>query len=556
MAHFSTLIPSGNTSDLLKAAANGSISFLVSNRAGAIASDGSFLTSEKIKAIEEEKARIAEENRIAAAAAAEEKLKSYGIEYSAGGDYRRIPRTISVLSMDGVTYADGLRPDAGPNYHRGAGAPHQYDYQKKGSDGSWNWVDPGEHYEGETYFWAGVNSPAYLNALAAEKAGEATALDKARLSAPEAVGQAITRSEQSLTGGSNEDDLRQELAFYGKAPAGTEALYTPEMQSAISSQITNSTPAAQSARAEADSGGFGDLLPLAALIAVGIATGGFGLAGEAAVAGGAESLAAADAMAGIGATEFGAAGAAAASGITGNAALDSYLTNGGALKSGLINAGGQLLTTGEIDPGKLLTGVVSGGLNAYGNTLVSDLGLDPSIAKGLTAAAVGTGMGVLQGQDLDKALTGGLINGVATGVGNAVGTTVRDNMIDSQLADAAAQNNTVIDGEQAFAENPVEPVQPVTVDTGSTGGFSDLVSDLVSPNTAGTIAGTIAGNVTGGLLTDAATGSQQQAPIVDVSAADPVAVGVSFRNVVPQNVIDADRTTDWTGTRLMDAGRI
>lgn len=263
-------------------------------------------------------------------------------------------------------------------------------------------------------------------------------------------------------------------------------------------------------------------------------------------AGEAASLAAADTAAGlIPATE-----AAAGFSITGNAAIDTYLSN---LPSSIArNAAIQLVKNGEIDLGQLATGVVTNGLNAYGNTLVSDLGLDPSIAKGLTSAVVGTGVGLINGQDVGSALTGGLISGAATGVGNAVGTAVRDGMVDSEIANAAAQNNTVVDGEQAFAENPIEPVQPPPVDT-STGGFSDLVS----PNTAGSIAGTVAGNVTSAVIADAVTGNQNTAPITDTPAEpDTPIASVSFSSVLPQNVTDADRTTDWTGTRLMDAGRI
>lgn len=271
------------------------------------------------------------------------------------------------------------------------------------------------------------------------------------------------------------------------------------------------------------------------------------------------ALAAADSAAGlIPASDLaamtGTAAASTATSITGNAAIDTYLSN---LPSSIArNAAIQLVKNGEIDLGQLATGVVTNGLNAYGNTLVSDLGLDPSIAKGLTSAVVGTGVGLINGQDVGSALTGGLISGAATGVGNAVGTAVRDGMVDSEIANAAAQNNTVVDGEQAFSDNPIEPVQPPPVDT-STGGFSDMVGDLVSPNTAGSIAGTVAGNVTGTVLADAVTGDQSTAPITDTPAEpDTPIASVSFSSVLPQNVTDADRTTDWTGTRLMDAGRI
>jgi len=303
-------------------------------------------------------------------------------------------------------------------------------------------------------------------------------------------------------------------------------------------------------------GGFGDIIgellsdPVV-IGMLGVAIGGSGILSNLGEVG---SLAAADAAAGLIPAADLAAMTGTTAGITGNAAIDTYLSN---LPSSMArNAAIQLVKNGDIDLGQLATGAVVGGLNAYGNSLVSDLGLDPSIAKGLTSAVVGTGVGLISGQDVGSALTGGLISGAATGVGNAVGTAVRDNMVDSEITNAAAQNNTVVDGEQAFSDNPVEPVQPPPVDT-STGGFSDLVSDLVSPNTAGSIAGTVAGNATGAVLADAATGNQNAAPITDTAVEpDTPIASVSFSSVLPQNVTDAERTTDWTGTRLMDAGRI
>jgi hypothetical protein len=161
-------------------------------------------------------------------------------EYNAAGNYYRVAST-----------------DPG-KYWGGAGAPHQYDYFRDASPDPGfqaEMVNPGEHDESGRYFWAGLNTPEYA-AAQAKAEEERTALDMARLSNPGAIGQAVSRSEQSLTGGGNEDDWRQELAFYGGGEQGAlSQYYTPEMRQAISQQISASTPQAQSVRAEAESGG-------------------------------------------------------------------------------------------------------------------------------------------------------------------------------------------------------------------------------------------------------------------------------------------------------------
>ncbi len=205
-----------------------------------------------------------------------------GWETSAGGDYRRI-------------LADEVENE--PNYWGGAGAPQQYAYQKAAPGGVWNWWNPGEHDEAASYSWAGVNSPQYLEALSARTPSP---LQQSRLQTPGALGQALTRSEASLTGGSNEDDFRQELAFLSSVNGvlpGMENYLTPQMQTAIRQQINDSSATAQDARA-GDGDSFGDLMKLAALAAA-VYSGGSAL-GAWGGSSGAGAISAADAAAAMG----------------------------------------------------------------------------------------------------------------------------------------------------------------------------------------------------------------------------------------------------------------
>lgn len=165
---------------------------------------------------------------------------TFAPEYSLGGDYYR-------------KLADPSKAENLP-YWRGAGASHAYQYFKDTDPTdaqNWLQVDPGEHDEQAGYFWAGLNTPQYLEAFN-KAAADRTALEKARLEHPDAVGQASVRNEYSLTGGTNEDDWRQELAFlqaYRPDLAGTiSEAYTPEMKAAIAQQLAKSTPESQSTR--------------------------------------------------------------------------------------------------------------------------------------------------------------------------------------------------------------------------------------------------------------------------------------------------------------------
>ena len=175
-------------------------------------------------------------------------------EYNATGDIRR------------------TRAYEGDNrlFYSGSGMPQNYLYEQKGADGAWGLTSPGGHSEEESYYWTGVNSPEYIQAAQRRAQEAATALDQARLATPGAVGQALARSEESLTGGSDENDLRQELAFYAAGAPSTAStlkdLYTPDMVTAVKQQLQDSSASAQDAR-DGDDRFFGDLTPVVAAAA-------------------------------------------------------------------------------------------------------------------------------------------------------------------------------------------------------------------------------------------------------------------------------------------------
>jgi hypothetical protein len=311
---------------------------------------------------------------------------------------------------------------------------------------------------------------------------------------------------------------------------------TPAELAAGNNFLANENPAAQSARDDPDEGlgTFGTLAMIALAVYTGGAAigawGGAGVAGtvgagaawmpslaagaEFAVAGISAAEAAALSYAGFTAAEIGVLGAGVAaiaggaaagselygleiggegvgaavntSGITGNAAIDKFISS--IPERTLRNTVAEAITTGKVDPEKLVLGTVSGGINAYGNSLISDLGWDPAITRGLTAAVVGTGMGLAQGADLGDALTGGLISGVATGAGTAAANAVRDAAVDAELERAAAEGtqdysdvNEVDRIESEVLGTPAEDSVDVTVtdvaDTGDSGLIDVTVTD-------------------------------------------------------------------------------
>lgn len=177
------------------------------------------------------------------------------IETNLAGNIQRIHRDL----------LGGAFPD---QFYGGAGAQHEYAFKMLDpATGQWNWWNPGEHNEESIYRWAGLNSQEYKDAYDRVMSGVGSPLDVARVQMPGAFGQALTRTDQSLTGsgGSTDDNatnFRQELAFYMSDPtirSGLEQYYTPGMLSQIQSQLESSSASAQASR---DPGGnpLGDVM--------------------------------------------------------------------------------------------------------------------------------------------------------------------------------------------------------------------------------------------------------------------------------------------------------
>lgn len=307
---------------------------------------------------------------------------------------------------------------ADPNrFYGGAGAGHEYDYYQyadptadQTANGAWQLWNPGEHLEEEKYRWAGVNSQAYSDAFKNQFAGTTLSpLEQARLSMPGALGQAVTRSESSLTGGNNEDDARQELAFYMAQPGMMEKLqgvFTPAQMAAAQDQLSQSSASAQASRDTDD--GFGDIMKLAALAAAiyagGSALGAWGGLGEGVAA-----------AAGTGAGTLGE-----------GAAL-------GSLGSGL--SGVELAGAGLYGQTPLMTGSLGSGL---AGTTAGTLGLDAGMLGAAGAGAAGAE--ALSSSSLPYGQTMAPITDVATLSGGTPYTSSLDSII----------NNAISTGSQGY----------------------------------------------------------------------------------------------------------
>lgn len=98
--------------------------------------------------------------------------------YSASRDYRRRTATES---------------EAG-RFWGGAGAPHAYVYEHFNPVTKvWQLANPGEHFEAENYFWAGVNSPSHATLLSQSAVGQLAGEQLALFEHPEIMGQAGQR---------------------------------------------------------------------------------------------------------------------------------------------------------------------------------------------------------------------------------------------------------------------------------------------------------------------------------------------------------------------------
>jgi hypothetical protein len=111
-------------------------------------------------------------------------------------------------------------------------------------------------------------------------------------------------------------------------------------------------------------------------------------------------------------------------GLTGIGAIDSalsaagdYLTNPATLERAALNAGQQLLTTGDVDPEKILLNTGMGAVGAAAGNLTSGLTDIPLLDKAIATA----GTGVVFGQDPTQALLNAGIGAAGSLAGSTVG---------------------------------------------------------------------------------------------------------------------------------------
>ena len=447
----------------------------------------------------------------------------------------------------------------------GAGQPVEY----KRPDGTWVSGGAPEHAESASYLQKAFADPQVeqLFKYAYEHPESLNNEQKSFMANPmmglDSVGQGARWGDLNLF-----DDKFNSQQAGGLLQTGGSGYLSDADKSAGAAFNFEQSPAEQSKRAEAE-GGFGDLLPIIALVGLGIATGGFGLLGAGAGAGSAGALAAADAMAGIGALEFsggalagmsaGASGLAAADAMAGIGATEAMGAGSGLISSigtnAAIGAGKSLVTGGDPLEGAILGGIggaitgsgmlsdVSGGLiDATGATGVAA----NAITKGVNAAATGAIGAAAQGGSFGDVLEGGVISGLTSGAGNYVAGTV--------LPDT---NNTVAGGAGGAAAGLTNAIltggdvgNAVLTGAGA-GAAGGLATDLgAGPVTAGAV-----GAVAGGLIGSAV---QQDPVITQPPATTPPATtptgnfGLSFSDVLPEFIHNPRANMQW-GTRLSGA---
>ncbi len=235
------------------------------------------------------------------------------------------------------------------------------------------------------------------------------------------------------------------------------------------------------------------------------------------------------------------------SNLTGNAKVDAFLKS--IPSSAVKNSALQLITTGEIDLEKLATGIGASGLNAYGMSLVSNLGLDPAIAKGLTSAVTGTVVGLAKGADFEDALTGGLITGAANAAGTFAGNTVKDALTPDPYgegtlgADVDYTPDPYGEGTPGadvdYTDGEVFTVTPDDTVSGDGG----LIDVTVTPDDAGTaVTPTISG------------GNAESEDFVVTDPADTMTGGDTSEEFVVTDPVGTDTTTGGTDTTTGGGG--
>lgn len=187
-------------------------------------------------------------------------------EVNPAGDYRR--RRISwdepVGSGDMFQLVHHAGDDRGKVFWRGAGAMHQYTFEKFDiASGTWKLFDPGEHDEAARYLWAGVIAPSHTLAVSALAAGTATAQQQLDLLHPDIAGQISQRGWNAAAFQAADILASPTIA---KDAAALGIVLTPEQIAAGRAQLAATTPAAQAAAAK--SGGLGVLGLVVAAVAI------------------------------------------------------------------------------------------------------------------------------------------------------------------------------------------------------------------------------------------------------------------------------------------------
>lgn len=375
-----------------------------------------------------------------------------------------------------------------------AGSPVYY----KNAAGQWINGGAPEHGESASYVQRAANDPQVqrLFEINATNPGALNNEQKSFISNPmlgmDSFGQGVRWGALDLY----DDKFNAQQAGGLMLSGGSQ--YLSEADKAAGGQfIQDESPAAQSARD--DSGGFGDFLPILVLAGIGIATGGFGLAGAAA-----EGAALTGIEAGVmTAAEAAAAETAAMSAwaaAPGTSMMESVLTNAA------IGAGTSAVRGGDPLVGAITGGIggaisASGALSDVSGGLISSTGAEgaaaTAITKGVNAAATGAVGAALNGGSFEDVLASGVTSGLTSAAGNYVSGELRADGSSGTVAGAAG-------GATAGLTNAVltgGDIATGLITSGAAGAAAGAASDMgAGPATAGAV-GSVVGGVVGSELT-------------------------------------------------------
>ena len=301
----------------------------------------------------------------------------------------------------------------------------------------------------------------------------------------------------------------------------------------------------------AAAGGFGEVLGLGAdALGSGISASAGGATGITAGAGG---------VTGITGSVAGLSGGTLAAASTGGLLVgsDGLLgSTGNAIGDQVLNSAGQKAITSAATGNDPLKGAVQGAVSG----LIGASGVGSSVASGLratgdTATAITSGVNAGLGAGATTAINGGSFSdvlssaataGLAQGAGSFVGNSVDSGSaaIDRGLGGATAGGiNAALTGGD---------IGNGLLTGGVAGAAGGLATDLgASPAVAGAVQGVTGGLINSALQPDAVVNP----PPTTTTTTTPQVSSISFSDVIP-NFIDAPRSTEWRGNRLIQAGRI